>query len=62
MLLPSDDMLLTVYSDGILEAEPVHSKLEEIYLVRDQAIVEPYTSFEHETLNRIVHFVSRPSG
>lgn len=58
---PSDDLLMSVYADGILEVEPVNSKLTHAFYCRDQGVAEPYTSFEHETLNRTVYFVSHPS-
>lgn len=60
--LPADDMLISVYADGVLEAEPVNSKLRHSIMCRDQGIAEPYTRFEHETLKRPVYFVSHPRG
>ena len=60
-LLPRDDLLVSVYEDGILEAEPVNGKFSECYLCRDQGIIEPFTSFQHETMNRTVYFVHHPS-
>ena len=60
--LPTDDMLISIYADGILEAEPVNSKLRHSIMCRDQGIAEPYTRFEHETLKRSVYFVSHPRG
>jgi hypothetical protein len=60
--LPRDDVLVTVYEDGILEAEPVNGKLSESYLCRDQGIMEPFTSFQHDTLMRRVYFVHHPSS
>lgn len=59
--LPRDDVLVTVYEDGILEAEPVNGKFSESYLCRDQGIIEPFTSFQHDTLMRRVYFVHHPS-
>lgn len=60
-LLPADDLLMSVYDDGILEAEPVNSKLQHVFACRDQGVIEPYTSFQHKTLNRTVYFVHHPT-
>lgn len=60
-LLPKDDLLMSVYADGILEVVPVNGKLNEHFMCRDQDIVEPYTSFMHERLGRPVYFVSHPT-
>lgn len=59
--LPSDDLLLTVYQDGILEVEPVNVRFAESYLCRDQGIMESFTSFQHDVLKRTVYFVHHPS-
>ena len=61
-LLPADDLLVSVYADGIMHAAPVNSGIQHVFVCRDQGISEPYTSFQHETLNRTVYFVAHPSG
>jgi hypothetical protein len=59
-LIPSEDLFVSIYSDGILTAEPTMTNLEQTYVCRDQQLHEPYTSFNHERLNRTVYFVSHP--
>ena len=60
-LLPSDDIIVSIYDDGILIAEPVATKIEHSIVCRDQKLHEPYTSFQHERLGRTAYFVSHPS-
>ncbi len=60
-LFPSDDIIVSIYDDGILIAEPVTPKVEHYIVCRDQKLHEPYTSFQHERLARTVYFVSHPS-
>ena len=59
-LIPTEDLFVSIYSDGILTAEPTMTNLEQTYVCRDQQLHEPYTSFNHERLNRTVYFVSHP--
>ena len=59
--LPADDLLVSVYRDGIMEAEPVSPKIPHAFYCRDQGVGEPYTIFHHEKLERTVYFVSHPS-
>ena len=59
--LPADDLLVSVYRDGIMEAEPVSAKMAHSFYCRDQGVCEPFTSFRHEKLERTVYFVSHPS-
>jgi len=61
-MFPADDHLISIYDDGILEAEPINGKLKHVFVCRDQGINEPYTSFVHEKLDRTVYFVSHPSS
>jgi len=59
-LLPTSDLFISIYADGVLIAEPITAKFDELFICRDQKVCEPYTSFQHETLGRTVYFVSHP--